>query len=55
VADALAESGEGFTLEQMCVRLIPKSAREPEEIMTMVGLDHKSIADRCLRLLQVTV
>jgi transketolase len=55
VADALAESGEGFTLEQMCIRMIPKSAREPDETMAMVGLDHKSIADKCLRLLQVAV
>lgn len=55
VADALAESGEGFTLDQMFIRMIPKSAREPDEIMKMVGLDHKSIADRCLRLLQVAV
>lgn len=55
VADALAESGEGFTLEQMCVRRIPKSARTPEEILSMLGLDHVSIADRCLRLLQVAV
>jgi transketolase len=55
VADALAESGEGFTLEQMFIRMIPKSAREPDETMKMVGLDHKSIADKCLRLLQVAV
>lgn len=53
VADAVAESGEGFTLEQMYIRRIPKSARTPDEIMSMVGLTHQDIVARCLKVLQV--
>jgi transketolase len=53
VADALAASGEGFTLEQMHIRRVPKSARTPDEIMEMCGLTHQAIADRALRLLHV--
>ncbi len=53
VADALCESGEGFTLEQMHIKRIPKSARTPDEVMSMVGLTHNDIVARCLKLLQV--
>ena len=53
VADALAESGEGFTLQQMTVGRIPKSARTPEETLSSLGLTHEEIASQCLRLLQV--
>ncbi|MEM9083586.1 MAG: transketolase C-terminal domain-containing protein, partial [Planctomycetota bacterium] len=55
VADALAGSGEGFTLEQMHVRQIPKSARQPDEVIEMVGLSTGTIVDRVLKLLQVPV
>ncbi|MEM1164856.1 MAG: transketolase [Planctomycetota bacterium] len=55
VADALAASGEGFTLDQMYVRKIPKSARTPEEIMSMVSLTPQDIVDHVLTLLQVNV
>jgi len=55
VADALTESGDAFTLEQMHVRQIPKSARTPEELLTMVGLTHENIVSRCLQLLGVPV
>ena len=53
VADALAASGEGFTLEQMHVERVPKSARTPDEIMAMTGLHTEAIASRVLSLLQV--
>ncbi len=53
VADALASSGEGFTLEQMHITRVPKSARTPEGILEMCGLTHASIAERALRLLHV--
>lgn len=54
VADALAASGEGFTLDQMCIQRIPKSGRTPDEVMKYCGLSPKDICDRTLRLLQVT-
>ena len=53
VADALAESGDAFTLRQMFVRQIPKSAREPDEILDMLGLTAKHITDNALSLLGV--
>jgi transketolase len=53
VADALAESGDAFTLKQMYVRKIPKSAKEPEEILDMLGLSHKHIVENALSLLGV--
>ncbi|MBA4040049.1 MAG: transketolase, partial [Planctomyces sp.] len=43
VADALAASGDAFTLRQMHVRKIPKSARTPDEILAMCGLTSQDI------------
>ncbi len=55
VADALTNSGDSFTLDQMTIQRIPKSARTPDDILKMVGLAHTDIVTRCLRLLQVAV
>jgi transketolase len=55
VAEALSNSGDAFTLEQMTIQRIPKSAKTPEEILQMVGLTHSDIVNRCLKLLQVAV
>lgn len=53
VADALVESGDAFTLHQMYVRKIPKSAKTPEEMLKMTGLDAPSIVKQAMQLLQV--
>jgi len=53
IADALTRSGDGFTLEQMHVRRIPKSARTPEEMLKMCGLTAEDIVAKTMRLLQV--
>lgn len=53
IADAMVESGDAFTLEQMHVRRIPKSARTPEEIVRMCGLTAEDIKNRVMQLLQV--
>lgn len=53
IADALVESGDGFTLEQMFVRRIPKSARTPEELLAMCGLTSEDIVKRAMGVLQV--
>ena len=53
VADALTASGDAFTLEQMHVRRIPKSAKTPEEMMTMCGLTAQEIVKTAMKLLQV--
>ncbi|MFN5957504.1 MAG: transketolase, partial [Planctomyces sp.] len=38
VADALTASGDSFTLRQMFVRRIPKSAKTPEEVLKMCSI-----------------
>jgi len=53
VADALVESGDAFTLEQLHVRQIPVSTRSPEEQLELYGLDAARIVDTVMKLLQV--
>lgn len=53
IADALVESGDGFTLEQMHVRRIPKSARTAEEMLQMCGLTAQDIVNQAMKVLQV--
>ncbi len=43
VASALAEHDAGCRLKQMYVRKIPKSAREPDEILACLGLSESDI------------
>ena len=53
VADALTRSGDAFTLEQMFVRRIPKSAKTPEEMLQMCGLTAQDIVKTTMKMLQV--
>jgi transketolase len=53
IADALVGSGDGFTLEQMHVRHIPKSARTPEELLANCGLTAQDIVNNVMKVLQV--
>ncbi|MBK7403255.1 MAG: hypothetical protein IPJ41_01145 [Phycisphaerales bacterium] len=53
IADALVESGDGFTLDQMFVRRIPKSAKTPEEMLQMCGLTAQDITSHAMKVLQV--
>jgi transketolase len=53
IADALVESGDAFTLTQMHVRRIPKSARTEQEMLEMCGLTAESIVAEVMKLLQV--
>jgi len=55
VADACAESGDSFTMQQLCVRRIPKSARTESEILRQCGLDAQSITKAAARMLNVAV
>ena len=55
IADALMESGDGFELTQMFVKRIPKSARTPDEMLQMCGLDAESIVSKVMTLLGVPV
>lgn len=53
VADACTESGDAFTIEQMYVRDIPKSARSEDEIMRQCGLHHTDIVKKASGMLGV--
>lgn len=53
IADALTESGDAFTLRQMHVRRIPKSAKTPDEMLQMCGLTAADIVKAAMQLLQV--
>jgi transketolase len=55
VADVMTDSGDSFTLKQLFVHSLPKSARTPEELMVRSGLDAESIARTCLEILEVGV
>lgn len=53
VADALLDSGDAFTLKQMHVKRIPKSARTPEELLKVCGLTSQDIAKTAMEMLGV--
>lgn len=53
ISDALTASGDAFTLEQMHVTRIPKSARTPDEMLKMCGLTAEDIKATVLKVLQV--
>jgi transketolase len=53
VAEALLESGDAVKLRQMHVRQIPKSARTPEEVLSMNGLTAQHIQKATMELLGV--
>jgi len=53
VADAVTDSGDAVTIEQMFVRKIPKSARNEEDILKLCGLHHTNIARKAAGMLGV--
>jgi transketolase len=53
VADALTGSGDAFTLRQMYVKRIPKSAKTPDEILKYCGLSSADIVQETMKMLQV--
>jgi transketolase len=53
IADAVTESGDAFTIEQLCVRRIPKSARDEEGILKMCGLHNSAISKKAAEMLGV--
>ncbi len=55
VADAMLTSGDGFTLKQMYVNTLPKSARDPRELLKKCGLEAAQISRACLEMLEVGV
>jgi transketolase len=55
VADACTDSGDSFTLHQLHVERIPKSARTEDEILRMCGLHATQIAARAAKIVGVGV
>lgn len=53
MADALTQSGDAFTLEQMYVKRIPKSAKTPQEMMKMCEISAQDVVNVVMRVLQV--
>ncbi|HWB20079.1 MAG TPA: hypothetical protein VG711_07260, partial [Phycisphaerales bacterium] len=53
IADACTESGDAFTLQQLHVKRIPKSARTEDEIMRQCGLHHTHIVNAAAKMLGV--
>jgi transketolase len=53
ISDALTSSGDAFTLEQLHVKRIPKSAKTPEEMLKMCGLTADNIKNTVMKMLQV--
>lgn len=53
VADACTDSGDAFTIQQMYVKRIPKSARTEDDIMKQCGLNHAMITKKAASMLGV--
>jgi transketolase len=53
VSEACTESGDAFTIEQMFVQRIPKSARTTDDVLTQCGLHHSDITRRAAKMLGV--
>ncbi len=51
VAEACVQSGDAFTVEQLAVKRIPKSARGEREILEQCGLHHEQITRHAARIL----
>jgi transketolase len=55
VADALVEYGGLFTLQQLCVRQIPKSGRTPDDVLGHLGLSVEDIVKTAVDLLTIAL
>jgi transketolase len=53
LADAFTQSGDSFTLEQMYVKRIPKSAKTPAEMLKMCNITAADVVTTAKRMLQV--
>ncbi len=54
VADALAATGDGFTVNQMHVERLPKSAKSADEMLDFCGLSADHIAKAAMGMLELT-
>jgi len=54
VADAVAASGDGFNVNQMYVRNLPKSGRSTDDVMAYCGLSVEHIVKEAMGMLELT-
>jgi len=54
VADAAAATGDGFTVNQMHLRRLPKSAKSHDQMLEYCGLSANHIAEQAMAMLQLT-
>jgi transketolase len=54
VADAAAEDGGGFTVQQLHVRNLPKSGRTTDDVMDYCGVSAKHIVQKALAMLELS-
>jgi len=55
ISEACTESGDAFTIKQMCVNRIPKSARTEDDVLRMLGLHQTDIAKAAASMVGVGV
>lgn len=54
VCDALAATGDGFTVQQMFVKHLPKSGGSPEELLRYCNLSAAHIAQQAMNMLELS-
>lgn len=54
VADAAAYTGDGFTVQQMHVKRLPKSAKSHDQMLEYCGLSANQIAEQVMAMLQLS-
>jgi len=54
IADAVSESGDGFTVKQMFVERLPKSGKTPDALMDYCGLSAAHIAAIAMSMLELS-
>lgn len=53
VADAVSSTGDGFNVNQMFVKRIPKSGRTPEDLLAYCGLTADDIVKQAMSMLEL--
>ncbi|MEM6854443.1 MAG: transketolase [Planctomycetota bacterium] len=54
VADALSATGDGFTVNQMHVKHLPKSGQSPDELLRYCNLSADHIVDNAMSMLELS-
>ncbi len=54
IADAVAEDGGGFTVQQLHVRNLPKSGRTTDDVMNYCGVSAKHIVEKAMSMLELS-